>query len=167
MMACSALLCHKKAKNQRKEQLAALQLQTDTDKADAEIAALTESKDFPLPASTQLMHKRAMPEGLQTGIDDSLPGSKNSNKSKNMERPKSHRKLHFQPTLSTGADNMSNITSDQVDTSPLSVQDSMLCSVGLHVENPALAHTIEKQRSNAATSASSRKRKLSSEEKLS
>jgi hypothetical protein len=72
MMACSTL-CHKKANKQRKEQLAALQLQTDTGKADAEIAALTESKDFPLPAPTQLMHKRAMPESLQTGIDDSLP----------------------------------------------------------------------------------------------
>jgi hypothetical protein len=59
---------------------------------------------------------------------------------------------------------MSDITSDQVDTSPLSVQDSMLCSAGLHVGDPALAQTTENQRSNAATSASSRKRKLSSED---
>jgi hypothetical protein len=40
----------------------------------------------------------------------------------------------------------------------------MLCSAGLHVENPALAQTTENQCNNAATSASSRKRKLSSKD---
>ena len=160
MMACSKL-CHKKAKKQRRKQLAAKKPQTDADSADAEIAALTESKDFPLSAPNQLMQKRTMPDGLQTGHDDSLPKSKISNKSTNMERPKSHRKLHFQPTLRTGTNNMSDITSEQVDTSPLSVQDSMLCSAGFHVENHALAQTTENQCCNAAKSASSRKRKNS------
>ena len=167
MMACSTL-CHKKAKKQRREQLTAIKPQTDAGGANAEIAALTESEDFPLPAPTQLMQKRTMPEGLQTGIDNSLPQSNISNKSTKMERPKSHRKLHFQPTLGQGTDNFSNITSEQIDTSPLTVQDSMLCSAGLHVENPALAQTTEKQRRNANTSASSRimfqKRKLSSKD---
>ena len=63
MMACSTA-CHKIAKKQRRENLAAIQPQTDADMADAEIAAITESNEFPLPAPTQLMHKRATPEGL-------------------------------------------------------------------------------------------------------
>ena len=124
MMECSST-CHKKAKKQRREcsksSLATSQPQTDTDMANAEIAALTESKDFPLPAPTQLLHKRAMPDGSQTGIDDSLPAIKSSPTSSNIERPKAHRKLDFRPPLSYGNDVLSNITSDQVDTSPLSI----------------------------------------------
>jgi hypothetical protein len=50
MMACSAK-CHKIAKKQKQggstSNLATLQPQTDTDMADAEIAAITKSKDFP------------------------------------------------------------------------------------------------------------------------
>jgi hypothetical protein len=92
---CRASFGAASAKKQRREQLAAIKPQTDADSADAEIAALTESKDFALPAPNQLMQKRTMPEGLQTGNDDSLLKSKNSNKSTNMERPKSHQKLHF------------------------------------------------------------------------
>jgi len=76
MMACRAT-CHKKAKKQRLNRktsnLAPLQLQTDTDKANAEIAALTKSKDFPLQAPSQQMHKRAMPEGSLSGWDNSQP----------------------------------------------------------------------------------------------
>ena len=68
MMTCSST-CHKKAKKQRREcsksSLATLQPQTDTDMEYAEIAALGESKDFPVIAPTQLLHKRAMPEGSQ------------------------------------------------------------------------------------------------------
>ena len=140
-MMASSTVCHKKAKEQRRENLAAIQPQTDADMAVAEIAAITESNEFPLPAPTQLMHKRTMHEGLKTGTDDSLSASKNSHISIIMERPKVHRKLDFQTTLSTGSDNMFKITMDQVDTSPSSVQDSMLCTAGLHVENPALAST--------------------------
>jgi hypothetical protein len=57
MMACSTI-CHKKAKKQRRDQLASIQPHTDADMADAEIAALTESKDIPLPAPTQLFKHR-------------------------------------------------------------------------------------------------------------
>ena len=46
-----------------------------SDMANSEVAALTESKDFPLPAPTRLLHKRAMPEGSKTGlhVDESQP----------------------------------------------------------------------------------------------
>ena len=162
MMACSTA-CHKIAKKQRRENLAAIQPQNDANMADAEIAAITESNEFPLPAPTQLMHKRTMPEGLQTGIDNSLPASKHSQKSIKMERPKVHRKLDFQTTLGTGSDNMSKITMDQVDTSPSSVQDSMLCTAGSHVENPSLPRRSEKQQGRADTSATSTERKFSSQ----
>ena len=136
MMACSAA-CHKKAKKQRRASLATLQPQTDTDMANSKVAALTESKDFPLPAPTQLLHKRAMPEGSKTGlhVDESQPSEtdihvdlhvENSQPEKQIsqsskipsERPNAHRKLSFYD------DNLFNIGSDQVDTSPSSVQDS-------------------------------------------
>ena len=126
MMECSST-CHKKAKKQRREcsksSLATLQPQTDTDMEYAEIAALGESKDFPVIAPTQLLHKRAMPEGSQNGIDNSLPAIKSSPTSSNTERPKAHRKPDFRPPLSDENDTLSNITSDKVNTSPLSVQD--------------------------------------------
>ena len=131
MMTCSST-CHKKAKKQRREcsksSLATLQPQTDTDMEYAEIAALGESKDFPVIAPTQLLHKRAMPEGSHNGIDNSLPAIKSSPTSSNTERPKAHRKPDFRPPLSDENDTLSNITSDKVNTSPLSVQDSMLCA---------------------------------------
>ena len=58
---------------------------------------------------------------------------------------------------------MSKITMDQVDTSPSSVQDSMLCTAGLHVENPSLTRRSEKQQGRADTSATSTERKFSSQ----
>jgi hypothetical protein len=63
MMACSTV-CHKIANKQRRENLASIQPQTDADMSDAEIATLTESKEFPLHAPTKLMHKWTMTEGL-------------------------------------------------------------------------------------------------------
>ena len=150
MMACSAA-CHKKAKKQRREKLATLQPQTDTDMANSEVAALTKSKDFPLPAPTGLLHKRTMPEGSKTGlhadecqpetdihvnlhVENSQPANEISKPSKiPAERPKAHRKLSFCD------DNLDNIESNQVDTSPSTVQDSMLCAHGLQ---PADEDTI-------------------------
>ena len=156
MMACSKA-CHKKAKKQRKEILTAIQPQTSADKADAEIAAITESNEFPLQAPTKHMHKRTMPEGLRTGKDKSLPESKDSQRSIQMERPKVHRKLNFHETLGKGPGNMSSITEDQIDTSPSSVQDSMLCTAGLHVVNPGLAQNDSVLRTKPGQN---RKRKL-------
>ena len=153
-MTCSST-CHKKAKKQRREcsksSLATLQPQTDTDMEYAEIAALGESKDFPVIAPTQLLHKRAMPEGSQTGIDNSLPAIKNSPTSSNIERPKAHRKLDFRPPMSDEITPYPILLRINVDTSPLSVQDSMLCASGLR--------KIEGDSPQDLTNATSRKRR--------
>ena len=175
-MACSAA-CHRKAKKQRRASLATLQPQTDTDMANSKVAALTESKDFPLPAPTRLLHKRAMPEGSKTGlhvdesqpsetdihvdlhVEDSQPEKQISQSSKTpSERPKAYIKLSF------GDDNLSNIGSDQVDTSPSSVQDTMLCAHGLQSETGILniGDTTESDR-HSKMKVSSRKRKVSSQ----
>ena len=155
--------------------------------ANSEVAALTESKDFPLPAPTQLLHKRAMPEGSKTGlhvdesqpetdihVDESQPETdihvdlhvENSQPEKQIsqssktpsERPKAHIKLSF------GDDNLSNIGSDQVDTSPSSVQDTMLCAHGLQSETGILniGDTTESDR-HSKMKVSSRKREVSSQ----
>jgi transposase InsO family protein len=161
MMACSAK-CHKIAKKQKRESstsnLASLQPQTDTDMADAEIAAITKSKDFPLPAPSRHMHKRAMPDGSNTGQDQDLPVIQETPSSTTLEKPKARRKIDFHPPFSLRDENITEIKSDQIDTSPLSVQDSMLCSLGKIHEK-----TSTKRSQNARKTASlcaSSKRKL-------
>jgi hypothetical protein len=161
MMACSAK-CHKIAKKQKRESstsnLASLQPQTDTDMADAEIAAITKSKDFPLPAPSRHMHKRAMPDGSNTGQDKDLPVIQETPSSTTLEKPKARRKIDFHPPFSLRDENITEIKSDQIDTSPLSVQDSMLCSLGKIHEK-----TSTKRSQNARKTASlcaSSKRKL-------
>ena len=161
MMACSAK-CHKIAKKQKREgstsNLATLQPQTDTDMADAEIAAITKSKDFPLPAPSRHMHKRAMPDGSNTGQDQDLPVIQETPSSTTLEKPKARRKIDFHPPFSLRDENITEIKSDQIDTSPLSVQDSMLCSLGKIHEK-----TSTKRSQNARKTASlcaSSKRKL-------
>ena len=160
-MACSAK-CHKIAKKQKREgstsNLATLQPQTDTDMADAEIAAITKSKDFPLPAPSRHMHKRAMPDGSNTGQDKDLPVIQETPSSTTLEKPKARRKIDFHPPFSLRDENLTKINSDQIDTSPLSVQDSMLCSLGKIHEK-----TSTKRSQNARKTASlcaSSKRKL-------
>ena len=74
------------------------------------------------------MHKRAMPEGSLSGWDNSQPENKESPSSTTLKRPKARRKIDFDSSNS-GDDNLAQISSDQIDTSPLSVQDSMLCTV--------------------------------------
>jgi hypothetical protein len=127
-------MIHKIAKTQKREgstsNLATLQPQTDTDMADAEIAAMTKSKDFPLPAPTQHMHKRAMHDGSKIGPDQDLLVNQETPSSTTLEKPKARRKINFYPPFSLRDENLTEIKSDQVDTSPLSVQDSMLCSLG-------------------------------------
>ena len=131
-MACS-MKCHIKAKEQRQDgstsNLASLHLQTDTDKANAEVAALTKSKDFPLQAPPQQMHKRAMPEGSLSGQDKSPPDIHESPSSKKIQRPHARRQINFNTsTFGDDLHNLTKISSDQIDTTPLSVQDSMLCT---------------------------------------
>ena len=69
MMACSTR-CHKVAKQNRRKQtpseLASLQPRTDTDKADAEVEAITKSADYSL-ARSRHMHKQTMPDGISAG----------------------------------------------------------------------------------------------------
>ena len=91
--------------------------------ADAEIAAITKSKDFPLPAPSRHMHKRAMPEGSKTGQDQNLPVNQEAPSSITLEKPEVRRKINFHPPFSLRDENLTKINSDQVDTSPLSVQD--------------------------------------------
>jgi len=73
MMACSTR-CHKVAKLDRRKQtpseLASLQPRTDTDKADAEVEAITKSTDYSL-ARSRHMHKQTMPDGISAGQTDS------------------------------------------------------------------------------------------------
>ena len=161
MMACSAK-CHKIAKKQKREgstsNLATLQPQTDTDMADAEIAAITKSKDFPLPAPSRHMHKRAMPEGSKTGQDQNLPVNQDAPSSITLEKPEVRRKINFHPPFSLRDENLTKIKSDQVDTSPLSVQDSMLCSLG-KIHEKTSTKGSQNARKTASLCASS-KRKL-------
>ena len=104
-----------------------LQLQTDTDKANAEVTTLTKSKDFPSQAPSQQMHKRAMSEGSLSGLDNSQPEKKESPSSTPLKRLKTRRQIDFESSK-LGDDDLAQISSDQIDTSPLSVQDSMLCT---------------------------------------
>jgi hypothetical protein len=97
--------------------------------ADTEIATITKSKDFPLPTPTQHMHKWAMPEGSQTGQDRDLPVNQETPSSTTLEKPKARWKINFHPPFPLSDANLTETKSDQVDTSPLLVQDSMLCSL--------------------------------------
>ena len=68
MMACSTK-CHKVAKQRRTQalgELASMQPRSDTDKADAEVEALTKSADYSLARSMH-MHKQPMPDDLLAG----------------------------------------------------------------------------------------------------
>jgi hypothetical protein len=65
------------------------------------------------------MHKRAMPDGSNTGQDKDLPEIQDTPSSTTLEKPTARRKIDFHPPFSHRDENLTKIKSDQVDTSPL------------------------------------------------
>ena len=116
MMACSTN-CHNLAKQKRRGQpskkLASMQPRPDTDKADAEVEAITKSTDYSL-ARQQHMRKQSMPDGIQAG------------------QPALQRKSTLVAPNSIShavSDEASNeISATQIDTQISTLRDSMLCT---------------------------------------
>ena len=149
MMACSTK-CHKVAKQRRtraRGELASMQPRSDTDKADAEVEALTKSADYSL-ARSRHMHKQSMPDGSLAGnstgqqaniISDTevTAGAKGP---PGIIAPIAKRKLDFDRTSDsriTSENSAGNISSTQIDTKISNLRDSMLCTVTVSAEIPA------------------------------
>jgi transposase InsO family protein len=150
MMACSTQ-CHKVAKQRRRRtlgELASMKPRSDTDKADAEVEALTKSADYSL-ARSKHMHKQSMPDGILAGHSDGQKANSYTSDTEDMTgahhppgiiAPIAKRKIDFD--LSHGSkvmseDSAGNISSTQIDTKISTLRDSMLCTAVLSEEYPA------------------------------
>ena len=104
-----------------------MQPRTDTDKADAEVEAITKSTDYSL-ARQQHMRKQTMPDGIHAG------------------QPAEQRKSTFvAPNTNSNevSDEKSNeISATQIDTQISTLRDSMLCTAVIQENTSA---TTEKR----------------------
>ena len=151
MMACSTK-CHKVAKQRRtraRGELASMQPRSDTDKADAEVEALTKSADYSL-ARSRHMHKQSMPDGSlagnstgqQANIISDTEVTAGAEGPPGIIAPIAKRKLDFDRASDsriTSENSAGNISSTQIDTKISSLRDSMLCTVTVSAEIPAKA----------------------------
>ena len=151
MMACSTK-CHKVAKQRRtraRGELASMQPRSDTDKADAEVEALTKSADYSL-ARSRHMHKQSMPDGSlagnstgqQANIISDTEVTAGAEDPPGIIAPIAKRKLDFDRASDsriTSENSAGNISSTQIDTKISSLRDSMLCTVTVSAEIPAKA----------------------------
>ena len=151
MMACSTK-CHKVAKQRRtraRGELASMQPRSDTDKADAEVEALTKSTDYAL-ARSRHMHKQSMPDGSlagnstgqQANIISDTEVTAGAEDPPGIIAPIAKRKLDFDRASDsriTSENSAGNISSTQIDTKISSLRDSMLCTVTVSAEIPAKA----------------------------
>ena len=147
MMACS-IRCHKVAKQQRHNltpsELASMQPRSDTDKADAEVEAITKSADYSL-ARSRHMHKQAMPDGILAGQTNGQPVNTQQHKvsvqgathPKRVAAPVAQRKLKFDfsnHTENPMENSAGNIDVTQIDTKISTLRDSMLCYATISTE---------------------------------
>ena len=141
MTACS-IRCHKVAKQQRHNltpsELASMQPRSDTDKADAEVEAITKSADYSL-ARSRHMHKQAMPDGILAGQTNGQPVNTQQHKvsmqgathPKRVAAPVAQRKLKFDfsnHTENPMENSAGNIDVTQIDTKISTLRDSMSVS---------------------------------------
>jgi hypothetical protein len=137
MMACSTR-CHKVAKQNRRKQtpseLASLQPRTDTDKANAEVEAITKSADYSLARSRHI-HKQTMPDGIsasqtvgqQVNTQQKVSAQRATHPNR-LAAPVARRKLEFDfsnHTENPMGNSTNNIESTQIDTKISTLRDSM------------------------------------------
>ena len=126
-----------------------MQPRSDTDKADAEVEALTKSADYSL-ARSRHMHKQSMLDGSlagnstgqQANIISDTEVTAGAEGPPGIIAPIAKRKLDFDRASDsriTSENSAGNISSTQIDTKISSLRDSMLCTVTVSAEIPAKA----------------------------